>query len=118
MQDLREGVEVCPLAQHGQPGEQEVFQGREPPHLLAQHRSDAVEDQLPFLKKPVEIATEEVGDRLRHDLEGQRIARVAAHEPVPGGRRAAESLVAEQVVRGLLVHPSETQRAHRGAHPL
>ena len=89
MQDLHEGVERRPLAQHGQPGEQQVLQGREPPHLLAQHRADAVEDQFPFLQEAVEISTEEVGDRLRHDLEGQGIARVAGHEALPGSRCAA-----------------------------
>src|SRR6059036_2855646 len=86
MQHLHEGVELRPLAQHSEPSEQQVLQGREPPHLLAQHRADAVEDQFPFLQKAVEIATEEVGDSLGHDLEGERIARIAAHEPLPGKR--------------------------------
>src|SRR5207247_9766456 len=40
------------------------------------------------------------------------------HESLPGRRRAAESLVAEQVVRGLFVYTDQTQRAHRGAHAL
>ncbi|HEX6554367.1 MAG TPA: hypothetical protein VF026_16500 [Ktedonobacteraceae bacterium] len=92
-----------------------MLQGREPPHLLAQHRSDAVEDQLPLLEEAIEISTEEVGDRLRHDFQGQGIARVAGHQAPPGNGRAAELLVAEQRLSGLLVHPSETQRAHRGA---
>src|SRR5438132_8668439 len=61
MQDLYEGVELCPLAQPSEPGEQQVLQGREPPHLLAQQRSDAVEDQFPLLQKAVEVSPEEVG---------------------------------------------------------
>ena len=105
MQDLYKGVERRPLAQHGQPGEQQVLQGREPPHLLAQHRADAVEDQFPLLQKAVEIPTEEVGDSLRHDFQGQRIARVAGREALPGGRCTAKSPVAEQLLGGLVVHP-------------
>ncbi len=117
MQHLRERDERRPLAQHGQPGEQQVLQGREPPHLLAQHRADAVEDQLPFAQEAVNVATEKIQDGLRHDLEGERIARIAGHKPVPGNRCAAQSLVAEQLVGGLLVHPGQAQRAHRGAKP-
>src|SRR3989440_4689834 len=96
MQDLRERVERRPLAQHSEPSEQQVLQGREPPHLLAQHWSDAVEDQFPLLQEAIEISPEEVGDYLRHDLQGQGIARVAGHEALPGSWRAAEFLVAEQ----------------------
>ncbi len=118
MQNQRQRLKLRPLAQHGQPGEQQVFQRSEPPHLLAQHRSDAVEDQFPFLQEPVEIPIEEFQDRLRHDLEGQGIACVAGHQSLPGGRRAAESFVAEQVLCGLFVHPGEAQRAHQRAHPL
>ncbi|HEX6478204.1 MAG TPA: hypothetical protein VF043_05120 [Ktedonobacteraceae bacterium] len=95
-----------------------MFQGREPPHLLAQHGSDAVEDQFPFVQEAVEIPIKEVGDGLPHDLEGQGIARVAGHQSPPGGRRTAELLVAEQVLRCLFIHPPETQRAHDRAHPL
>ena len=49
--DLQQGVKLRPLAQHGQPREQQVLQGREPPHLLAQHGPDAIEDQFPVLQE-------------------------------------------------------------------
>ena len=109
MQDLRERVQRRPLAQHSQPGEQQVLQGREPPHLLAQHRPDAVEDQFPLLQEAVEIATEEVADRLRHDFQGQGIAHVASHEALPGSGGTAQLLVAEQLLRCLFVNPGKTQ---------
>ncbi len=82
-----------------------MLQRCEPSHLLAQHGSDAVEHQFPFLKKAVEVSTEEVGDRLRHDLEGQGIARVAGHQALPGRWRPAESLVGKQDTGDLVVHP-------------
>ena len=94
-----------------------MLQGRQTPHLLAQHRTDAVEDQFPLLQEPIEIPIEEVGDRLRYDFQGQWIARIAGNEPLPGGRRSAEPLVGEQVLRSLFVHSGETERAHRRAHP-
>ena len=109
MQDLHEGGKFRPLAQHRQPGEQEMFQRREPSHLLAQHRPDAVEDQFPLLQEAVEIATEEVADRLRHDFQGQGIAHVASHEALPGSGGTAQLLVAEQLLRCLFVNPGKTQ---------
>ena len=115
MQDLQQNGKLRPLAQHGQPHEQQIFQRREPPHLLTQHRADAVEDQFPFAQETVEISIEEVGDGLRHDFQGQRIARIAGHQALPGGRPTAESLVGEQDTGALFVHPQQAQRAHRGA---
>ncbi|TMC85272.1 MAG: hypothetical protein E6J22_20270, partial [Chloroflexi bacterium] len=117
MQDLCQSGKLRPLAQHGQPREQQGLQRRQTPHLLAQHRPDPIEGQFPFLEEAIEIFAEEVGDRLPHDLEGQRIARVAGDEALPGSRRADQSLVGEQLSHGLFVQPYQAQRAHRPACP-
>jgi len=107
MQHLRQGVQLRPLAQHGQPREQEVLQLGETPHLLTQHRADAVEDQFAFLQEAVEIAPEEVEDRLPHDLEGQVITCVTGHQALPGERCAAQALVGEQDTSRRFVQPHQ-----------
>ena len=64
------------LAQDRQPHEHALLRGREADVLLIEQGAYSAEDHLTLLQERRNLAIEEIYDGLRHDFEGQRIARV------------------------------------------
>ena len=110
-------IERRPLADHRQPGEQCLLQRRQACHLLAQYHADAIEDQLPRLQERDDLAGKEIDDSLSHDLERQRIARIAGDQLQPGGGCPAQVLVFQQGACCLLGEAHQAQGTDWPAQP-
>jgi hypothetical protein len=107
-------IEGHRLAHNRQPEEQRLLQGREPADLLLEQVDKVAKNQRARGEKGTDRAPEQIGDGLRHDLQGQRIARVPLNEACPLLVGPDHLMLGEQVLASGRIQPGQAHRPHQG----
>ena len=75
-EDSQQLLQAHRLAQDGQPREHRLLERREAVEVLVEQLAHPPKDHLALRQERGDLASEELEDGLRHDLQGQRIAPV------------------------------------------
>ncbi len=75
------------LTQNSQPQQHRPLDCREARELFGQQLAHTAKDHLTLLQERSDLAPEELHDGLRHNFEGQRVARVHLHQACPVVRK-------------------------------
>ena len=81
--------------------------------MLVEQLTHPAEDHLALVQEGGDLASKEVYDGLRHNVEGQGIARIGLDQPGVVSGAARDILFCQQVFARVSIQPGEAQGAHR-----